>query len=409
MAEKKDAYAQDGVSKEAGNNFSKLAYEVVKKSFENSPAVIILDRSDGNFRGLRGWVLNEKYLIKVISARLGVTKKAARRELKRFYQTGGMDGVGTKREFTDSADLHEFAFVDAVGMVAGDQTRYGALSVIFMNIMDVSTLGKPSTEIHDKFCKMMHGLGAIAKKQRFVVFNGETAELGPCVGSDNPNAKTKYNIGGTMIGICHPVMEVTGKNMQPGDIVLAIRETCFRSNGLSSVRKAAKIIANDAPDFYDNIPSYLLQEIAAPSVLSDYFLAKMNGWYPDEFTGKFYPDGVAHISGGGITEKFGDGLVFQYGLSAVLDNLYPVPNAMKVCAEARGIEDNEFYGVWNGGQGVLVVVKPEYVDAYKIQADECGLDIRNAGHITETPADMQPTLTIHSKLNEGIKVDYMKK
>jgi phosphoribosylformylglycinamidine cyclo-ligase len=411
---KPDTYTQDGVNKDTGNSISKIAYQKGRESFNNSLAVKIIDRSRGNFRGLRGWVINPDFIIEVLEARLGDHDKAvlAARDI---YQTGGKDGPGTKPILTDAADMHRYAFVDAVAMVSADQSRYGSLPILYMNILDVSTLGESGSELFNKFAEMFEGLAEIAKEQRFVIYNGETAELGPCVSSDNLDAQAKYIISSTMIGINHPLMEITGEKMKPGNSILAIWEPGIRANGVSTYRKVLKMTNEehtnaDGKLHYNKVDKEFLKELAAPSILSDLFLAKMNGWYPKEYAGKCYPLGVAHISGGGIIEKFGDDLILQNGLSAELTHLYQIPTSMRTCAELRRFKDDEeFYSTLNGGHGVLIVVEEGHVDEYIQQGKEHGLEIQEIGKVIETPQGEQPTLTIHSMLNQGVVIKHVKK
>lgn len=399
-------YAKDGVNTTSANSLSKKAYKVGIDSYKNSPAVIIVNRTKGHFRGLRGFVVKLEFIAVALKYRLGISIAQARKIAQKMYWVAGVDGAGTKTMLTDAARNHFFSFWDPWAMVGSDQTRYGALPVIFMDVLDVSTLGNPGDEVHELFCSMFDGLAKIAKEQKFVIYNGETAELGVAVGSDNHAAVTKYNIAGTVIGIGHPAFEITGKNMKPGMPIVAICENGFRSNGVSSVRKAFKMLSNDDINFYSKVDPQLLKQAAEPSVLYDYFLSEMNGWYPKEYKGRYYPHGVAHISGGGIVEKFGEDLLFRNKLSAVLDNLNDLPEPMRVIAEARGFSDEEFYKTLNGGHAALLVIDPNAVDEYIARGKKQNLQIRHIGTTTETKPGELPVLTIHSKLHNGNIVRY---
>jgi len=89
-------------------------------------------------------------------------------------------------------------------MTAMDITRYGGLPIGLYNILDVSSLGDDLQSIsYLMFKKAIGSLGALAREHQYVVFDGEIAELGVCIGSDNPNAKVKFNWGGVMIGVYH--------------------------------------------------------------------------------------------------------------------------------------------------------------------------------------------------------------
>ena len=110
----------------------------------------------------------------------------------------------------------------------------------------------------------MLGLADLAKLHGYVLLTGETAELGVCVGSENPDASVRFNWGGCMTGVYHPDKMILGDTLRPGKVVIVFRDT-FRSNGMSSVRKA--LAFQFGQEWWKNTKATdAIRQCAAPSV-----------------------------------------------------------------------------------------------------------------------------------------------
>ena len=127
---------------------------------------------------------------------------------------------------------------------------------------------------------------------------------------------------------------ILGDKIKAGDVVIALKEHGFRSNGISSVRKA--FAKRFGPDRFDDpeAKAYIAQA-AAPSLLYDNFLTHLNGWDTPEFEKVVDVHGIVHLSGGAFKGKFLDDMLQLNGQSAVLDNLFEMPEIMLQCAERR--------------------------------------------------------------------------
>lgn len=294
-------------------------------------------------------------------------------------------------------------------LVCGDITRYGGLPIIFSNVFDVASLGEDSeSPQYKKAINMMEGLAELCIEQGVVAMKGETAELGRCIGSDNPSAPLKFNVAGFAIGVTHPDKQITCDTLAPGQIVVALKENGFRSNGISSVRKALAMRFGD--DWFLHLGDPEVKQFVdlacTPSVLYDRFLATMNGWYDYVKNFEWRPSkihAIAHITGGGIESKFFNDILKPRRLSATLDSLYALPSIMKDCADIRHVDSSELYSMWNGGQGVLVVLNESDVDQFIIKASNFQINAQVAGRITQTAA---PSLTIKS-MYDGKEVIYI--
>ena len=358
-----DKYKQDGVNIELGDDFSSLCGKICKSTYNNSEFVEVLDLARGNFRGPRGFTLKNLP--------------------KGCIQTMVADGIGTKVIPIVASGKLETAASNVIAMTAMDITRYGGLPLVFVNILDVNSLGEPGSETHKLCIDTMLGLKQLANTYGYVVLGGETAELGACVGSENIDAKVKFNWGGVMLGVYHPNKMIYGDTLKPGQVIMALQDD-FRSNGISSVRKAFAM--KYGPDWYNNseaLPDII--EAASPSAQYDRFLNFLNGW--SNWAGNYKPiiktHLIVHLSGGAFESKLGKDMLEPQGLSADLADLFSPPAIMKKCAYWRDLSDEECYRTWNGGQGALVVIDSKDVKSFLGWAEAFGVSAKVSGEITE--------------------------
>lgn len=360
-------------------SFSSYAGSVCRDSYVNSNFVEVHDMSKGQFRGPRPVTfknLPDEYLIEASS-----------------------DGLGTKGILIDAAGSQENAAYDLVAMTATDITRYGGLPLVLINILDLVSVGADGDVVNQTYKKLLTGLGKAAKESNIVVLKGETAQMGACISSEISGSPTRFNWGATMMGVYFKDKMVTGETLAPGQRVIALRERGFRCNGISSVRKALAMQYGE--EWWNNTDAKEdIRAAAAPSILYDTFVNTIHGWYAKDFKAEIKLHAIVHLSGGGIKEKFGNDLLKEHGLSATLDNLCEPPVIMKKCAKWRGIEDEEFYETWNGGQGLLLVVDAADAERCVSRAKDFGIDAQVCGDIVDGVD--KPTLTVHSKLSDTI-------
>lgn len=386
MEQKKpDLYKQDGVNVNAGDVFSAFAADICRSTYHQSPFVEIFDLAGGNFRGARG------YRFKNLP--------------DGCVETGVMDGIGTKVVPIDAARDYINASANLIAMTRMDITRYGGLGLIFMSIFDVRTLGEIGSETFRAAQLLMLGLNRIAKEERIVLLGGESAELGACVGSENPGANLMFNWGGHMCGVYHPKKMILGDTLKSGQIIIALADF-FRSNGISSVRKA---LAIQYGQYWWNNPHALkdILEASTPSVLYDTMLNAVHGWYnPPTFKPLVKMHAIVHLTGGSFESKLGNDILKPRGLRAELTDLFNPPEIMRKCGEWRGMSDEDFYRVWNGGQGALVIVDKKEVKKFLKIASNSGIRARIAGQIVEKKDSNSYSVHINSKYNRGETVRF---
>ena len=379
---KKKIYSQDGVDVEEEASFSSFAGSVCKKSYKNSPFVEVYDFSGGNFRGPRPFSLKNLP--------------------KGYFIEASTDSIGTKGILIDAAKTHHLAAYDLIAMTASDITRFGGVPLIVVNILDVDSVGTEGDKISKTYKSAISGLGEAAKKSKIVILKGETAQMGNALGGEDTLSKTKLNWGATMIGAYHKDKMVTGGNLAPGQVIIALKENGFRCNGISSVRKALK--EKFGKEWWKNPQAKKSIKLAAtPSVLYDMLVNTLHGWFNKNFKPEVPIHAIVHLSGGAFKEKLAKDILFPKKLSAELFDLWEPPQIMRKCAEWRKIDDEEFYEVWHGGQGMLLIVEEKDARYCIKRAKDFGIEARVAGKITKTK---NPKVTIISKLTKNKKIIY---
>lgn len=376
------AYAEDGVDVDEESKFSSFAGSVCKASYANSPFVKIHDLSGGQFRGPRPFTfknLPEGYFIEAST-----------------------DGIGTKGIIIDAAKTHHLAAYDLIAMTASDITRYGGIPLIFVNVFDTTSIGKEGDVVSNTYKSAITGLGEVAKKEKLVVLKGETAQMGDAIGSEITDSKTKLNWSGVMIGAYHKDKMITGESLASGQVIIALKENGFRCNGISSIRKAFQV--KFGKEWWKNEEAKESIKLAAtPSVLYDAYVNTLHGWFAKDFIPEIKIHSVVHLSGGALKEKLAKDVLFPKQLSAEIDNLWEPPIIMRECALWRNISDDEFYEVWHGGQGMLLVVDGKDADYCIKRAKDFNIQAQVAGKITK---ENNPKITILSKLTPGKKIIY---
>jgi phosphoribosylformylglycinamidine cyclo-ligase len=375
-----DAYAEAGVNLDVGDAFSKFAGQVSRATWGNSPYVEILDYSHGHFRGPRGYRFK------------GLPEGT--------FEVGSSDGIGTKTILLAAAHAlrnapQPSAAHNLVAMTAGDTTRWGGLPLMHLNNLEVKTLGDADSETFQYYREEMGAFGRCVTEQDQILLGGETAEMSDCVSTEITASKIAFNWSDAVIGVNHPDKLIDGSKLKAGQFAIVLRDG-LRSNGASAIRKYMRHAYGDSwwsnPEAEGDI-----REASKPAVLYDKFLATMNGWYANDFQPIVQATAIAHLSGGGIEDKFGP-LIAPSGLSVDLDNLYDPPVIVRKAVAWKMTPDAKAYRTFNGGQGALVVVREADVQRFCIAAHGFGIQARPAGPIFK--AKGRQRIRIRSKFTD---------
>lgn len=373
-------YEKSGVNVSLGDMFSAFAATVCRRTWKNTPHVAMYDYAEGHFRGPRAYEF------------VGLPEGCR--------MDAGMDGVGTKTGLIAAALSPRTAGYDLIAMTAMDRSRWGNLPLYLDNVLDVASLGATQKDTTYRFfCELMLGLEKAANELGIVLgYGGELAELGAFVGSENPDAKVKFNWAGHMHGVMHPDKIIRGNTIAVGDVVVAFPERGPRSNGISAIRRALRV--RFGKEWWANQDAYsAILAASEPSVLYDRFFARLNGWYASDYEVVLPLKCIVHVTGGGIPGKFGHDVLFRLGLSADLEDLPNPPFILLECLNwlrqsGEDVSDADCYTMWHGGPGALAVVAPEYEGDLHRHAKKMGILARSCGRIVKLG---KPQIRVRSK------------
>ena len=326
-------YANSGVSIELGDDVSKILYNAAKQTWDNRKGKLgelIVPFDD--FSGVRA--------IDVSNLPSGTLMNI------------GFDGVGTKMELAERINDHRTIAYDLFAMVCDDAVVRGAEPVLIGSILDVNSLGGNDETYIEQIEQLAEGYINAAKEANVAIVNGEVAELGDRIGGYGP---FNYNWGAAVVWFSNEKRLFTGKEIQPGDHLVGLQETGFRSNGLSLVRKIMKTTYGE--DWHNQ--SYQGENLAKlalePTKIYSKAVVEMFGGFQDEPKAKVH--GVAHITGGGVPGKLGR-ILRPSGLGATISEPYSPAKLMLYCQEKGSVSDKEAYRTWNMGQG-MIIITPE--------------------------------------------------
>lgn len=375
-----DRYAKAGVDIGIEAEFSEHARRLSLSTHGNCPWIIV--SKDLAAQGIPVFRLNiERYPF-----------------LRACWISPVPEGTGTKDILaTESRGWRNVAY-DLFAMTGGDVTRKGGKRVVLSNVLKVRTLGKRGSPTNDAMRELMQGLRDVANEQGVVLLGGETSQLGPIIGSENPAALAKFTWAGFMLGIYKPWSIISGDTLRAGQVIVALGENGFRDNGISLVRKALRV--KFGKKWWQNpLAEGRVSAAATPSTLYDKLLEETNGWTR---TPRIPVQLIIHLTGGSFPSKLGK-MIFPKGLSAVLDDLFDPPDVVCECAEWLNLTDEEAYHFWGCGQGALVVLQRTDVERFLALAAAHGIKAKVCGKITKKD---KPAITIFSKFRSEREIPY---
>jgi len=246
----------------------------------------------------------------------------------------GTDGVGTKLMLAQHLDQHRSIGIDLVAMCVNDVLVQGAEPLFFL---DYFACGKLDNDVA---ADVIAGIADGCLQAGAALIGGETAEM------PDMYAPGEYDLAGFTVGAVERADLIDGSDIAEGDIIIGIASSGPHSNGYSLIRKVLDR-AGDAKIDGESAAERLLAptRIYVKPVLSLLEEVKVNG--------------LAHITGGGITENIPR--VLSDNLSAAIDTTSWEQGAVFDFLQRHGnIETAEMRRTFNCGVGMVVVVNPSH-------------------------------------------------
>src|SRR5246127_1240761 len=270
-----------------------------------------------------------------------------RRKYKEPILVSSADGVGTKLKVAIAMNVHSTVGSDLVNHCINDILVQGAEPLFFL---DYLAMGKLDPQVVEQ---LVEGMSRSCRKAGCALVGGETAEM---PGFYPPG---EYDLAGFIVGAVERKKILSGKNVKPGDTLIALPSAGLHTNGYSLARKLVFEVAKLKPDTYvaevgNKIGAELLKPHLCYAPALKTILAK--GWV----------SALAHITGGGIPGNLPR--VLPSGVQAQIDlGAWPVPPIFKYLAKIGKIETDELLQSFNLGVGMILVVPQARVQS--VEAD----------------------------------------
>src|SRR3954469_16671991 len=194
------------------------------------------------------------------------------------------DGVGTKLKVAFLTGRHDTIGADLVNHCVNDILVQGAEPLFFLDYLATGRLLPAVAE------QVVGGVARGCRENGCALIGGETAEM-PGFFADG-----EYDIAGFIVGIVDRSKLVDGRSIVPGDVLIALPSAGLHTNGFSLARRVLFEAAGLAHDTF--VP-------ALGTTVGDALLAPHRS-YLSAVRPLLAGDaikGMAHITGGGITEN----------------------------------------------------------------------------------------------------------
>jgi phosphoribosylamine--glycine ligase/phosphoribosylformylglycinamidine cyclo-ligase len=251
---------------------------------------------------------------------------------------GAIDGVGTKLIIAQKMNKHDTVGIDLVAMNVNDLVVQGAEPFMFLDYYGCSHL---DVSVATSF---VEGVAKGCIEAGCALVGGETAEMPDLYSGDD------YDAAGAAVGVMKASQRLPRKDaMVEGDILLGLASSGVHSNGFSLVRK---IVRTHGLEYTDPCPwdktTTLGEALLTPTkIYVKPLLAALAQ------TGAAIK-GMAHITGGGLTENVPRMLPRHLAAEVDVAN-WEVPPVFKWLGQS--VEPAEMARAFNNGLGMVLAVE----------------------------------------------------
>ena len=279
----------------------------------------------------------------------------------------GTDGVGTKLRLAQLFDRHETVGIDLVAMCVNDLLASGAEPLFFL---DYIAIGHIEAE---HVAQIVGGIAEGCRQAGCALVGGEMAE------HPGVMAKDDYDLAGFCVGVVDRPKMILPEMVQEGDAILGIASSGLHSNGYSLARRvlideSADLSQYTAPQDRFGGESLVDAMLKPTRIYVKPILGLLEAGLPVH--------GVAHITGGGITENLNR--VLPENLDAEVEwGTWDVPPVVQAAVEAANLSDTEAYRTFNMGVGMCVVCDPDAVDDIAESLTAAGETVFPVGRIVK--------------------------
>ncbi len=254
------------------------------------------------------------------------------------------DGVGTKLKIAIETGHYAGLGQDLVAMCVNDIVVQGAEPLFFLDYYATGRLDVEAAAV------VIEGIARACKESGCALIGGETAEM-PGLYTQGDFDLAGFAVGAVERGAILPKTDT----MRAGDVLIGVASSGVHSNGFSLVRHVVEQTGLSYESFatFDQ-PKTLGEALLTPTrlyVKSALAAIRAGGI-----------KGLAHITGGGITENTPRAL--PAGLDAEIDlDAWKPPGVFGWLARLANIEEQEMLRTFNCGIGLVAVVAEKHAGA----------------------------------------------
>ncbi|KAK3313826.1 phosphoribosylglycinamide synthetase [Apodospora peruviana] len=340
-------YAQSGVSIDAGNNLVERIKAAVKTTKRPGADAII-----GGFGG------------EVDLSQAGYPSAP--------IIVGAIDGVGTKLIIAQKMNKHDTVGIDLVAMNVNDLVVQGAEPFMFLDYFGCSKL---DVSVAAGF---VEGVATGCREAGCALVGGETAEMPDLYQGED------YDAAGAAIGVMKSEQRLPRKaDMKEGDVLIGLGSNGVHSNGFSLVRRVVErrgLAYKDACPWEGGEGKTVGESLLTPTKIYVKSLLKTLG---EKDIGQGIK-GMAHITGGGLTENVPR--MLPEGLAAEIEvGTWDVPGVFKWLRES--VEPKEMARTFNNGIGMVVAVEEGQAEGVKRVLEQEGEKVWTIGRLVKRGGD----------------------
>ena len=271
------------------------------------------------------------------------------------------DGVGTKLRIAIDTGNVDTIGIDLVAMCVNDLVCQGAEPLFFL---DYFATGKLEVE---QAARIINGIAAGCAASGCALIGGETAEM------PGMYHKGDFDLAGFAVGAMERGEDLP-RDVAAGDILLGLASNGVHSNGYSFVRRVVEISGlswNAASPFSDGTLGEVLLAPTRLYVKPALAAIRQGGVH-----------GLAHITGGGITEN--PPRILPEGLACEIDlGAWELPPVFRWLATTAKMSEPELLKTFNCGIGMMLAVAPDQAQAVADLLAAEGEMVVEMGRITQ--------------------------
>lgn len=273
------------------------------------------------------------------------------------------DGVGTKAIIAKMMNKYDTIGIDCVAMNVNDLICLGAKPLTFV---DYIAIDRKRLHILDE---IGIGLARGAEDAMVTISGGETAQLDDVVHG--------FDLAGTAAGVVSLNGMITGRDLEPGDLVIGIQSSGIHSNGLTLARKAFFKRAHPLPlDFL--VPETnrsLGEELLRPTLIYVREVMDIIKCVPAV-------KALVNITGDGLLNLC---RVTNPHVGFIIDKIPTPPIIFRMIQEYGHVDTAEMFEVYNMGVGFCVVASERDAGAILAILGKHNREAWVIGKVTEDP------------------------